>query len=193
MKAGKALLATLLAGAISILIAIFGQPWLGETKPPSVQLPDFRQATRERLTELPGFSLRTLAGEDVNSANWAGKVLVLHFWASWCQPCQRDLRLLQATQGVSDQLQVIGIAIDTANEVTAYLAQNPVTYPILLGGAEAVEVSRRLGNRLQALPFTVIFDHRGRRIHDHCGELTQGILSDWLPPLITQAAQARTS
>ncbi len=192
MKAGKAILVTLLAGAISILIAIFGQPWLGDTKPPSVQLPDFRQATTERLTELPGFSLPTLTGEEIDSASWVGKVLVLHFWASWCQSCQRDLRLLQATQGVSDQLRVVGIAIDTATEVRAYLAQNPVSYPILLGGGEAVELSRRLGNRLQGLPFTVIFDHRGQRVHDHFGELTQQALGDWLPPLITQAVQDQT-
>ena len=189
MKAGKAILATLLAGAISILIAIFGQPWLGVTKPPSVQLPDSRKTTTERLTELPGLSLRTLAGEEINSATWAGKVLVLHFWASWCEPCQRDLRLLDATQRISDQLQVIGIAIDTAAEVKAYLAQNPVGYPILLGGGEAVDLSRRLGNRLQGLPFTVVFDHQGRRVHDHLGELTEGALGNWLQPLISKANQ----
>ena len=192
MRAGKAVLAPLLAGAISILIAIFGQPWLGDSKPLSLQFPDLRQATTNRLAELPDFSLPTLAGEEINSTTWAGKVLVLHFWASWCQSCQRDLRLLQATQGVSDQLRVVGIAIDTAAEVRAYLAQNPVSYPILLGGGEAVELSRRLGNRLQGLPFTVIFDHRGRRVHDHFGELTQQALGDWLPPLITQAAQDQT-
>jgi thiol-disulfide isomerase/thioredoxin len=191
LKVGKAILATLLAGLISILIAIFGQPWLGDTKAPSLRLPDFKPAPTDRLQQLPGFSLPNPEGVEVASSDWLGKVVVLHFWASWCQPCQRDTLLLDAYQGASEELKVVGIAIDTPRAVTDYLAQSPVSYEVLIGGGDAVEMSRRLGNRLQGLPFTVVFDHAGRRVHAHFGEIAKADMDEWLPPLLAKAALAK--
>jgi hypothetical protein len=90
-------------------------------------------------------------------------------------------------------LQVVGIAIDDAGAVRSFLADNPVGYPVLLGGTDAIEMSRRLGNRLQGLPFTAIFDSAGRRVHAQVGEITRTSLAGHLAPLLPQSAGAQTT
>lgn len=187
MKAGKVILATVLAGAISILIAVLGQTWWGDDKASSLSTPGLPKNAQDPLRHLPAFSLRDLDGQEIASSAWAGKVVILNFWATWCLPCLGGIPLLQAAQAASDAVRVVGIAIDTQEEVARYLEKNPVNYPILLGGTEAVAMSRRLGNRLEGLPFTVIFDSQGRWVHAHQGEVTQAILGEKLAPLIAKA------
>lgn len=191
MKAAKVILATLLAGAISILIAVFGQSWLGDRKAPNIELPGYQASAADQLQRLPAFGLPNLDGQEIHSSTWAGKVLVLNFWASWCPPCQRELPIFEAAQAGNQDLRVVGIAIDTQEEVARYLADHPVSYTILIGGIEAVEMSRRLGNRLQGLPFTAIFDGQGKRVHSQGGEITPSFLEERLAPLLAKAAKAR--
>ncbi len=187
MKAGKFVLATVLAGAISILIAVLGQTWWSDEKASSISLPGLPKNAQDPLRHLPAFSLRDLDGQEIASSAWAGKVVILSFWATWCLPCLSGIPLLQEAHAASDQVRVIGVTIDTQEEVARYLAKNPVKYPILLGGTEAVELSRRLGNRLEGLPFTVIFDRQGRRVQAYNGEVTQAFLAENLAPLLAEA------
>lgn len=162
-------LATLLAGGISIGAAILGERWL--TGDPRVGAKPL--ASSGQLTTVPDFSLPDLNGREVPSGTWAGRILVINYWASWCPPCVREMpMLIQTQEALAPQgVQFVGIAIDRAEDARAFVAQYPVNYPVLIGNAEAMELSRRLGNRLQGLPFTVVFDRRGRRIFSHTGEL----------------------
>ena len=84
-------------------------------------------------------------------------------------------------------LQIVGIAIDNAEAVNRFLEDNPVSYPILLGNAETVELAKSLGNRTGGLPFTVIFDPLGRRVESHNGELDEVLLTSELRPLLTES------
>jgi hypothetical protein len=90
-------------------------------------------------------------------------------------------------------LQVVGIAIDDPGDVTRFLAEHPVNYPVLIGGVDAIEMSRRLGNRLQGLPFTVIFDSKGRRVHAQIGELTRASLEKRIEPLLQKSIETQTA
>lgn len=189
MKAGKVILATVLAGAISILIAVLGRTWWGDDKAASLARPGLPKTAQDPLRHLPTFSLRDLDGQEIASSAWAGKIVILNFWATWCQTCLAGIPSLQAAQAESDAVRVVGIAIDTQEEVARYLAKNPINYPIMLGGTEAMAMSHRLGNRLEGLPFTVIFDSQGRWVHAHQGEVTQAILGEKLAPLVTKALQ----
>ena len=184
MKAGKVILATVLAGASSILIAVLGQTWWGDDKAFNLSLPGLPKSPQDPLRHLPAFSLSDLDGQEIASSAWAGKVVVLNFWATWCPTCLAGIPFLQAAQAQGAAVQVVGIAIDTQEEVARYLANNPVNYLMLLGGVEAVAMSHRLGNRLEGLPFTVIFDSQGRWVHAHQGEVTQASLGEKLAPLI---------
>jgi len=186
MTTGKTVAATILAGAVSIGLAIYAQLWLEDEKGFNLALPLAWDSGTDRLDRLPDFRLRDISGREIASSSWAGKVLVLNFWATWCPPCLRELPLLDDLQRSYPQgsLQVVGIAIDSKEDVERFLTDYPVSFPILLGDTDAVEMSRRLGNRLQGLPYTLIFDHRGKRVFGQIGEMTHASLSEQLSPLL---------
>ena len=192
MKAGKVLSVAVLAGVISVGVAVFGQRWFSEGRTLDISLPLKWDRSGDMLDRLPQFKLPNLQGEKVSSSAWDGKVIILNFWATWCPPCLREMPLFIELQERHKQLQVVGIAIDTREEVAGFLEANPVNYPILLGETQAIEMSRRLGNRLQGLPFTVIFDNRGRRIHAQVGEMTRTALDKHLSALLPEPATAQT-
>lgn len=187
MNAAKVLAVTVLAGSVSIGLALFGERWLevGDTQaePP-------RRGTHQGMLEsLPDLRLRTLDGRELSSSTWAGKVLVLNFWATWCPPCLREMPLLdewQQTYG-NQGLQIVGIAIDRAEEVADYLEDHAVSYPILIGNRDSVELSRKLGNRTGGLPFTVGFDPLGQRIFSHTGEVNAELLKTEVKPRLLGA------
>ncbi len=193
MTTGKVILGTVLAGTISIGVALFGDRWLDGDETVSIPLSIKGDRNIDYLDQLPAFELPDLSGRNIDSRTWAGKVLVLNFWATWCPPCLREIPLLVAARERHRQLQVVGIAIDSKEDVLRYLAEHPVNYPILLGETEAIEMSLRLGNRMQGLPFTVIFDHRGKRIHSQVGEITRISLSEQLKPLLSSSNGAQTA
>lgn len=170
MKAARLGLVLLLAAGISIGGAVLGERWIASL-PGQAPVPEGGAAD---LKTLPGFVLPDLDGRPVASADWAGKVVVLNYWASWCPPCVRELPLFASAQAAlgGQGLQCVGIAIDRAADARAFLADRPVNYPILIGDPQSVELARRLGNRVQGLPFTAIFDRRGQRVFSRTGEMT---------------------
>jgi thiol-disulfide isomerase/thioredoxin len=109
----------------------------------------------------------------VSSSTWSGQIVVINYWASWCPGCVREMpMMIRAQEALRDKgVQFVGIAIDRAEDARAFVARYPVNYPVLVGSPESIELSRRLGNRLLGLPFTVIFDQRGRRVFSRTGEL----------------------
>jgi thiol-disulfide isomerase/thioredoxin len=186
VTAGKVVLITVLASAISIGAAIFGQRLLQDIHGPGAP----SGGGSASLDTLPDFRLPDMTGRKVASNSWAGKVLILNFWATWCPPCLREIPLFIAAQKTYQDLQVVGIAIDSKEDVAQFLKDHWVNYPILLGDTQAIEVSRKLGNRLEGLPFTVIFDRFGRRTYAKVGEVTRGKLEGQLKPLLLQRANA---
>jgi thiol-disulfide isomerase/thioredoxin len=108
--------------------------------------------------------LPDLEGKSLPIAQWRGRVLVINFWATWCTPCREEIPLFVKLQEKhrAAGLQFIGIAIDQGEKVRAFAQEFGMNYPILLGGMDTVELSRRAGNRLGALPFTIIIDRSGR-------------------------------
>lgn len=190
MTKGKFWLTALFAGllGIGIGIAIFQARQPDEKSALEPPVSQDRGGGIKPLDRLPHFRLPDLDGQEVAVDRWAGKVLVLNFWATWCPPCLRELPLFDELQRrhADAGLQVVGIAIDDKEAVEKFLAEHGVSFPILLGDGEAIALSRRLGNRLQGLPFTLIFDANGKRVHAHTGEVTRADLAEHLEPLLAR-------
>ncbi|MEW6445194.1 MAG: TlpA family protein disulfide reductase [Pseudomonadota bacterium] len=142
------------------------------------------QAARKVLAEAarpvldspaPEFELDRLHGGRFTSAELRGKTTLLNFWAPWCPPCVQELpelsRLHRTIQ--TDGGQVIGIAMERQEDVQTFLADHPVTYPMLLGGKTGNDLMRRLGNTHGGLPYTVVIDPTGRIRTVHAGLLNE--------------------
>ncbi len=127
----------------------------------------------EAAIGLMGLALPDPAGKEQRMDQWKGKVLVVNFWATWCAPCREEMpEFIKAqTEFGSKGLQFVGIAVDQADKVAQFEKEIGLNYPSLVGGFGAMELSKSLGNKLMALPFTVIVDRKGAIVHTQLGLL----------------------
>jgi peroxiredoxin len=75
--------------------------------------------------------------------------------------------------------QVVGLAVDGPTPVREFLTRMPLSFPVGLAGLEGADLSRSLGNTSGALPFTVVFDPRGRIRHRKLGVTNREELAQW--------------
>ncbi|MFT4198932.1 MAG: TlpA disulfide reductase family protein, partial [Pseudoxanthomonas sp.] len=132
---------------------------------------------------LPALVLPDLDGRSVALGEaWRGRRLLLNVWASWCRPCREEMPALdrfarrQGPQGV----QVVGIALDTPDNVRAYLQRVPVAYPQLLASPGPADASVQLGDSRGLLPYSVLVGADGRIERQKLGPLSSEELERWL-------------
>ena len=133
-----------------------------------------------------GLKLPDQDGNEQAFAQWRGKILVVNFWATWCAPCREEMPLFKAAQQRLGPkgLQFVGIAADQADKVREFVSESHPDYPTVIGGFGAIELSRTLGNRVGALPFTVIIDRSGRIVQTQLGPFNEAKLNGILSQLL---------
>lgn len=113
--------------------------------------------TPERM---PSFLLEDLEGRQISSAQFAGKVLIIDFWATWCAPCEKEMPDFQALYDkYRDQgFEMIGIAQDPdRRDVKKFVKRLGVRYTILMS-TNKVEID--FGGII-GLPTAFIIDREG--------------------------------
>lgn len=88
----------------------------------------------------PDFQLPDINGYNYRLSDFAGRVVVLNFWASWCTPCKVEMPAFQSAAGEYSIDEVIFLGINVTNQdelvnVLAFLEENGITFPILLDQA----------------------------------------------------------
>lgn len=81
----------------------------------------------------PEFKVMTEAGRTITPESFGGKLLVLNFWASWCQPCVQEVPSLEAfsRQYGPEGVVVLGVSVDKNEKLyQRFLSQFPVTFQI---------------------------------------------------------------
>lgn len=112
-------------------------------------------------------------GGEFAMASLRGGVLVGNFWASWCAPCVREMpQLDRFHRAHSPRWRVVGLAIDGAPQVQAFLKRTSVSFPIALAGIDGTDPMSRLDNVQGVFPFTVMLDRSGAVARVKVGETT---------------------
>lgn len=123
-----------------------------------------------------------LDGKPQSLSQWHGKLVLLNFWASWCEPCRKEMPQLAAAQKryASQGVQIVGIALDQPEAVRDYLKHTPVDYMILIGIDADPVPTERFGDSAGLLPYSVLIGPDGRILANHLGELSASQLDHWL-------------
>jgi thiol-disulfide isomerase/thioredoxin len=121
---------------------------------------------------LPNLALADLAGVTHRLADWTGHPIIVNFWATWCEPCRREIPLLirlhHERSGAG--LAVVGIAVDFRAAVATYARNAGIDYPVLIGEEAGLDAVHAFGMEL-VFPFTVFADRQGRVVAVKLGEL----------------------
>ncbi len=171
---------TIIAVAFAGAAALAAGAYLGATRDGAAV------AARPSAATLLALTLPDPAGKQESLTQWKGKVLIVNFWATWCVPCREEMpefvRIQKEFGGRG--LQFVGIAVDEADKVRRFADDIGLNYPALVGGYGAMELSRTLGNRLMALPFTVIVGRDGSIAHTQLGPMKEEQLRTMIGKLI---------
>lgn len=87
------------------------------------------------------------------------RIQVVNVWATWCVPCRKEMPLLSRwyVRQPRARVQMVGVALDNAANVSRFLADTPVRYPVWrYTGGDSTAWMRQLGNPVGALPFTLV-------------------------------------
>lgn len=187
----------LLGGTSMLTLATVG--WLGyrvytqSIAPQPVEIPKDLLASRQPSPEaaqagadaLLAMTLPDLEGRPQSLAQWRGKVLVINYWASWCAPCVEEMPALSrlhahyAPWGV----QFVGVGLDAAENLRTFVKTTPVTYPLLVGGADPGQTP---GLVVKGLPYTIVLGRDGKVDTAHLGRLDESTLEPVIRRLLGQ-------
>lgn len=121
---------------------------------------------------VPDLSLPDLEGHAFALRSTDGHPRLFNFWATWCEPCRREIPLLNTLQQAhaAEGLHIVGIAVDFRDAVQAYSKVHPLRYTSLVGEEAGLDAAQKFGMDL-LLPFSVFADGQNRIVAVKVGEL----------------------
>jgi thiol-disulfide isomerase/thioredoxin len=113
-------------------------------------------------SRLPDFSAKDFRGREISSTDLRGKVVLIDFWATWCQPCKKEMPGYQklADRYGSKGFIVIGFKLDImadTEEPRAFARRLGIHYPL----AVATDALKDKFGGIEGLPTTLIYDRQG--------------------------------
>jgi len=128
------------------------------------------------VTKIPAWELHNLDGETVSNEDFAGEVMLVDFWATWCPPCRAMIpNLIELQEDYADKgFTVVGISLDQegSEKVAAFKEEYGVNYPMLMGDSAVTEAF----GGIQFLPTSFLIDGQGRILARHVGLVEKATL-----------------
>lgn len=129
---------------------------------------DFTEITSRKAA--PQLSLKNANGTTVTLSSYKGRVVLLDFWATWCTGCKLEIPwFIEFDKKYRAKgLAAIGVAVDDEGwqMLRPYLAEHPISYPIVLGNIDVLQKTFQLP---ASLPVTLLIDKSGRIAKTHPG------------------------
>jgi thiol-disulfide isomerase/thioredoxin len=121
---------------------------------------------------LPDITLADRDGKPTKLSSFAGRPLMVNFWATWCAPCRREIPLLNKIrmQRQAQNAEIVGIAVDFREDVLAFVKHTPLSYPLLIGEEDGLAAAEAFGMGM-GFPFSVFADSQNRILTIKIGEL----------------------
>ncbi|MFL5886450.1 MAG: TlpA family protein disulfide reductase [Thermoleophilaceae bacterium] len=145
-----------------------------------------RAAAAGKRESAPSLTLPRLDGRGSGSLDsYRGRVVLVNFWASWCDPCKQEAPLLErwqrriAPRGGT----VLGVdTLDVTGDARSFAARYGLTYPMLRDG----DGERNKAFGVVGYPETVVVDRRGRVAETVRGQVDESFLERVVPPLLRE-------
>lgn len=117
---------------------------------------------------------------------YEGKVVVLNFWASWCEPCREEMPELSElhTAYKNKNVVVLGMAIEDVAGINDFLKETKVSYPLFAADVQGMDIATSLGNNKGVLPYTVIIKVDGTVVKTYFGRITKPLLEQTLKTIL---------
>lgn len=116
----------------------------------------------------PDFTLPQLDGHDLRLSSYRGKVVLLDFWATWCDPCREEIpHFVDLQQRYGDRgLQIIGVSMDDSPDpVRPFYQQFHMNYPVVMGTAQ----TGAMYGGILGLPIAFLITRDGHIYTKHIG------------------------
>ena len=153
--------------------------------------PQFKAAMAKLDADDAARAMADFSLTDLQGKNWAlhdlrGKIVLVNFWATWCQPCREEMPMLAELhrEHVTDGLTVVGIALDDVAAARGFAAELGIDYPILVGSTDVMAVVRQYGNVSGVLPYSVLVDRGGEIRWTRLGVLEEATLKREISELL---------
>lgn len=143
----------------------------------------FTACTKAEVSKAPDFTLEDIKGKTVKLSDYAGKVVIINFWATWCTPCKEELPdFVRFYNRYREKgVEIIGIAVSSSlEEVKMMAAQHKITYALCMSDGKV----ESLYGGIRAVPTTVIIDKNGSIQYNKPGMLSEKDLAKIVEELL---------
>ncbi|MBU0599347.1 TlpA family protein disulfide reductase [bacterium] len=134
----------------------------------------------------PNFKLLTLNKEVLTLSNFAGKVIILNFWATWCGPCKDEiLDFVELYNKYKDKgLTIIGVNLNQTNEdeVKQVIERMKVSYPVVIANARVI---KDYGG-IRGIPATFVINQKGDLVKKFIGYRSKEVFENEVKRLIKE-------
>ncbi len=171
-----ALAAALIMAGVGMLL------WLGERSSQSTANAS-DPAGDQQGQAAPDFTLLSPEGETISLSDYAGQVVLVNTWATWCPPCKAEMPTLNAFYEAHKEDGLVVLAVNSQEEadtVRRFIQANGFSFPVLLDSQG--EVMSRYNVR--GLPTSFVIDRDGSIKYVHTGEITRQQLEAVIKPLL---------